>query len=308
MRSSGHESFCCRYTWLPKAFSALAENPRLFTDEEAAMVKLGLGKNMVRSLRFWVQAFGVAKPSPASSNDLIPTHFGSFVFGTDGVDPYLEDIRTLWLLHWNLATQSNAMLAWDELLFRWPSGEFSRSDALTRFSEQAKALNMRASKRTLKQHLEIFLSTYLVAEDDAKAKKVLEDSLDCPLTELGLIRTSGQKCHTSGTREVVYAFRHEPKPDISAHLFAHCLWEFWQTHHGQEQTVTLQQITNGYGSPGKVFRLPESDIRARLERANADSSGYFIYLESVNLQQIRRRDGNEPAFLSAIYGHQAVHG
>jgi hypothetical protein len=48
-RVSGHESFPCRYTWLPKTVRGLKNNPRLFADEDQAMVDLGLGKNMVRS-------------------------------------------------------------------------------------------------------------------------------------------------------------------------------------------------------------------------------------------------------------------
>ena len=41
-RISGHESFPCRYTWLPKAVRGLEGNPRLFSDEDQAMVDLGL--------------------------------------------------------------------------------------------------------------------------------------------------------------------------------------------------------------------------------------------------------------------------
>jgi hypothetical protein len=55
-RISGHESFPCRYTWLPKAVRGLEGNPRLFSDEDQAMVDLGLGKNMVRSARFLCSA------------------------------------------------------------------------------------------------------------------------------------------------------------------------------------------------------------------------------------------------------------
>jgi uncharacterized protein DUF4007 len=61
-RFSGHETFPCRYTWLPKAFKAIKDDPRAFTDEESAMVKLGVGKNMVRAMRFWAQVANVVAP------------------------------------------------------------------------------------------------------------------------------------------------------------------------------------------------------------------------------------------------------
>ena len=50
-RISGHESFPCRYTWLPKAVRGIGVDFKLFGDEERAMVDLGVGKNMVRSIR-----------------------------------------------------------------------------------------------------------------------------------------------------------------------------------------------------------------------------------------------------------------
>lgn len=61
-RISGHESFPCRYTWLPKAVRGLNADPTLFSNDEQAMVTLGVGKNMVRSIRFWILAAGVAAP------------------------------------------------------------------------------------------------------------------------------------------------------------------------------------------------------------------------------------------------------
>lgn len=50
---SGHESFACRYGWLPKLYEAVEQDEELFADDERAILALGLGKNMVRSIRFW---------------------------------------------------------------------------------------------------------------------------------------------------------------------------------------------------------------------------------------------------------------
>ena len=52
-RISGHESFPCRYAWLPKAVNRVLKKPDVFVDEQQAMVDLGVGKNMVRAIRFW---------------------------------------------------------------------------------------------------------------------------------------------------------------------------------------------------------------------------------------------------------------
>src|ERR1022692_3922954 len=61
-RFSGHETFPFRYSWLPKAVVELTANAELFSNDERAMVRLGVGKNMVKAIRFWVQAAGIATP------------------------------------------------------------------------------------------------------------------------------------------------------------------------------------------------------------------------------------------------------
>jgi len=129
-RISGHESFPCRYTWLPKAVQGLSREPKLFADEAKAMVDLGLGKNMVRSVRFWAQVAGMATAGPKGGGHLL-TDCGRVLLGERGLDPFLEDIRTLWLIHWNLSTETkNPLLAWDFLLNRWQEPEIVPSVVL----------------------------------------------------------------------------------------------------------------------------------------------------------------------------------
>src|ERR687895_609315 len=98
-RFSGHETFPCRYTWLPKAFAAIHRTSDIFSNEEAAIVEMGVGKNMVRAIRFWVHMTGVAEPV---NGGYVITPFGELLLGPDGLDRFLEDRRTLWLFHWML--------------------------------------------------------------------------------------------------------------------------------------------------------------------------------------------------------------
>ena len=102
-RYSGHETFPCRYTWLPKAVQNLRRNNNLFTDEDEAMVQLGVGKNMVRAIRFWADAADVAIANESPATGLRPSEFGEDILGPNGHDEYLEDIRTLWLIHWKIS-------------------------------------------------------------------------------------------------------------------------------------------------------------------------------------------------------------
>lgn len=306
MRSSGHESFVCRYPWLPKAHAQLRNDAGFFSDETNAMVVLGLGKNMLRSMRFWVQAFGLASATDRSGRKLEPTSVANKLLDREeGWDPFLEDVQTLWLLHWNLATNLNPLLAWDELLFRWSGREIVRSSVVAHLQERSTELKIRATKRTLEQHFDIFLNTYFSSKIE-DSSHVLEDSLDSPLVELRLVVAAGLKPRTKGAAEQIYRLRHEPKPEITPALFMHCLSDFWDMKHADEQTLSLQQVASAHHSPGTVFRLPESDIRERLELIEKQSRGYYTYHESVNLQQLRRSGGAPPDFLASVYDEAAA--
>src|SRR5690349_12873285 len=95
-RLSGHQTFPCRYAWLPKAVRCLDAEPNLFSDEDNAMVRLGVGKNMVAAIRFWAES---AQVFEVKGGLKVSESWGS-VLRDGGFDPYLERVQTLWLIHW----------------------------------------------------------------------------------------------------------------------------------------------------------------------------------------------------------------
>jgi hypothetical protein len=132
-RYSGHETFPCRYTWIPKAVIGLNSNPQLFSDEDQAMVALGVGKNMVRAIRFWADAAEIASPRNQDGG-LDVSKFGLAIFGLEGHDKFLEDIRTLWLIHWKFSTgREQPLFAWHYLLNFWHRPDFTRTEVPTAF-------------------------------------------------------------------------------------------------------------------------------------------------------------------------------
>lgn len=295
-RFSGHESFACRYAWLPKAYRAIGICPNMFADEERSMVELGIGRNMVRSLRFWVDAMGVARPTASEGHR--PTTFAEAVFGQDGFDPYLEDERTLWLLHWNVSVRADPNLfAWVHLLSEWPYPEFTRSEALESFRRRSAALGHRHSDVTLGQHLDVFLHSYLGTRG---TKVSVEDSMDGPLVGLNLIVPMGEKRSATGRWEMVYAFRREPKPDVTDMLFEYCVRDFWDRSAPGEATMPMRAVATAAGSPGQVFKLTEDDVRQRLESVSRRAGATLRYQPSA-VQGMVLREGDAPT-LADVYG------
>jgi hypothetical protein len=298
---SGHETFPCRYAWLPKAYRGIRDDRMLFSDEEKAMAALGVGKNMVRAMRFWVQAAGIAES--AKSGGAVVTPFGDALLDPEkGMDAFLEDRKTLWLLHWQLSTQvQEPLFAWDYLLNQWPHPEITRSSVLREFSEQAKKLERKLSNVTLEQHYDTFLHTYVPTR--SKKGDIQEDNLDCPLVELELIlRLGDRESGNKGRREPIYAFRRDSKDDISPRLFAYCLDDFWRKRRPNESTLTFRDVAIGHGSPGQIFKLPEFDIRARLDTIQNDTDGMFHFEETAALQRVvKTRDSDAVMLFRAIF-------
>jgi hypothetical protein len=285
VKFSGHETFACRYAWLPKALQAIQSDPRVFADEDEAIVELGVGKNMVRSIRFWVEASGMAKPARIG---LEPTKLGLLIFGTKGWDPFIEDIQTLWLIHWNITTpKEDPLFAWEFLFNRWQEPEFTESAVLKAFAKETDGLARKLSSVTLQQHFQVFLHTYVPAR--GQKGEIAEDNLDCPLTELEMLVRIGERAPPGTTRrEPVYAFRREEKPGISPELFAYCVEDFWQKVSPNEQTLPVRTLVNGIGSPGQVFKIPEEDIYNRVRGLSTVTNGALKYSESAALPQIHR--------------------
>ena len=222
------------------------------------------------------------------------------MFGPQGFDPYLEDSRTLWLLHWNLSARSEgALFAWRFLLNHWPFPELTRSEALAAFARESAKLGHSHSAITLSQHLDAFLHTYL----SSRSSKVgIEDTLDGPLVDLNLLQSVGERHMDGGRREAILAFRREHKSDITPALFEYCLADFWARFRNGEETLTQREVTLGACSPGQVFKLSEDDVRSRLEAcAASDTKSPFLYQPSAVQGLISRRKGATPVALADIY-------
>lgn len=307
IRYSGHETFVCRYAWLPKAVLAVLNDSTILTSarEDEAMVELGVGKNMVRSIRFWAEASAVIA---ATEQGHVVTDFGTqLLLGDNALDPFLEEVQTLWLIHWKLATNQKFLIfAWDYLLNQFHEPELYASTVVHAFTKAtSQSSDKKISQTSLEQLFEIFLHSYVPTR--GRKGEVREDNLDSPLVELDLLRHTGftKSALYPGRQEAKYAFRREEKPEISQALFAFCLEEFWHnrflSEEIMEQSIPFHVIVSSHGSPGQIFKIPEHDIRARLYGVEKQTDSFFTFEESVAIPRVVRHDGQNAPSLASIY-------
>jgi hypothetical protein len=275
---SGHESFVCRYGWLRKAYDGVARSPRLFSNEEEAVVQLGVGSNMVKSLEFWSRAFGVIDGRKGGYE---PTKFGKALLDLKrGKDPYLEDLGSLWLLHWKLATSDSNLAAWN-LVFQdlqeWRVTRARLIEMLERRGRRAKG-NLAAS--TIKQHLDILVNTYTTAR--ANDVRALEESLGSPLQELGLLT----RVQLDSSEEVIEVHIGS-KPTLPGQVFLNAVVDYWERNHPTSVSISLQEITFGKRSPGVVFRLDEGSVVRYLSEFKDLTRGLMQFREGALIRGLQ---------------------
>ena len=191
---SGHETFPLRYGWLKKAYDAVGEmggepDIRAVFGEDA-IARFGVGKNMVAAIRHWAQVTGILTESPTDKKVRGST-FGHKLFGGDGLDPYMEHPATLWLIHWHLAARPTKT-TWFWAFNQFPGVTFERDQLVKGIERLAKDRQWsRVASATVKNDVACFIRTYAAQQHNRRAG--YDDALECPLSELGLIRALGKR-------------------------------------------------------------------------------------------------------------------
>lgn len=256
-----HETFHPRYGWVKKGQDTAARDPRLFDDDEA-VVELGVGKNMVRSIRHWGLAFRVLAPEKQAGSRMplaVPSAIGHTIFDDRGWDPYCELPGTLWLLHWwLLAPPSIAPVWW--LAFN----EFAGVEFIDEQLEQFVADRARdwadPHPSAIRKDVSCLLRMYASGH---ATRATFDDMIDCPFRDLDLIRPSEA---TKGA----FRFLIGPKPTLPPAIAAFACLDFIARADSTARTVTVSGLATEPGAPGRVFKLTEPALIDLLDRAAVD--------------------------------------
>lgn len=283
---SGHETFPFRYGWLKKGIDAVTRDPAIFSKEHA-MTEMGVGKNMVRSIRHWCSAAGLISEGSrgeAGRGQLVVTPLGKKLFSDHGFDPYLEDTGTLWLMHLRIASNFRAATTWFWAFNLWNAAEFTKEVFISELRAwAASGSNKQVADNSLKRDADCFVRTYVQSRHHRGP--VSEDTLDCPLVDLHLIAelTDGR----------TYQFQRGPQPSLPDEIFTYALVEFWRGAGQPGSTLAFEKIAYEPGSPGRVFKLDEDSLSDRLERIEDVSGGLYGYDDTAGIKQIYKRSGDE---------------
>ena len=279
-RFSGHESFPCKSLWLKKGYDfVMAGND--FNNPDA-VITLGVGKNMVASIRFWLRAFGVTE------NDT-NTELGNYLFDeSKGKDKYLEDIATLWLLHFTLVFSEEATLY--KMFFCGVQKErtnFEREQVLTyvklRMVEAGKITLFNSN--TVKKDIGVLLQNYCLPR-----KPQSNEDFSSLLIDLDLIRQSSEG---KG-----YYFNVDGKRGVTKEIFLYGLLKL-KAKEG-DNTIAFDTIQENVGL---VFCMQDFETIEMLKQLSSEYCHYFTYSDVAGIKQIQfTQDLDVKQVLDNYYG------
>lgn len=271
MKFRAHETFSIRKGWLSKGMKSVVKDPSVFASKEYnPMDVLGIGSNMVKSLRYWLPAVGISD-SPKGKSAQYLTEFGKIVYEHD---PYIEEMGTLWLIHYNLVKQQDSATSWHFFFNHFQLSEFSKEDFTTALANYAKMTGgVEPPVRSLDDDFNCIINTYMPRYKTAPSKDDPESNMDCPLSELGLVdyHNKKEKTYKKATPAV-----HTIDPIIALAVIV--------DNAGGRKEVPLSEIQNKQGNLGRVFNLDAITLLAVLN--SAERAGYVEVVRTAGLDQL----------------------
>ena len=247
---SGHESFICKQFWLKKGYDFIKKD-KIFSDE-TTVVDLGVGKNMVSSIRFWLRAFGMTNDSDELQN------IAEYIFGKNGKDPFIEDIGTAWLLHYYLVKIQRASIynmVFNQ--FRKERFYFTKDQLQNFIRRECENTNSNYSVNTINSDIGVFLKNYLKPQS---GKISVEDDFVGLLQELELIKHD-RLSNAEGKETHWYKIDNEKRENLPFHVVFYVMLD--NSSYGS--SISFRELQAGINSPGLVFAMNSECMFDKIE-------------------------------------------
>jgi len=280
---SGHDSFQCRQLWLKKGYDYIQSN-KSFNDEDA-VVKLGVGKNMVSAIRYWMKAFNII-----DSKDK-PTEFGTTLFDDDGYDPFLEDEASLWLLHYQLirtGLASTYSIIFNE--FRKEKLFFNKEtflNYLKRRREAEEGLNF--NDNTVADDFIVFVKMY---QGNDSGNKDVEDSFSGILSEIDLLKTIGRG------KEEQYQIENNERDKLPEAVLLFSILD----NPSYGNSISLNSLEHDSNSPASIFCLNRSGLTNKISEIVNDNK-QITFTDHAGIKELQFKNKPNAYLILDKYYH-----
>lgn len=273
MKFRGHETFFIRKGWLYKGMSNVVQEPGVFQGVAGnPMDVLGIGANMVKALRYWLTTTQLTSEPRVGKKNQTLTELGEIIFDNDA---YMEEIGSIWLVHYMLAINKNDATSWYIFFNEFNKTEFNVEDfhsALVKYVRMEDGTV--PSDRAIEDDFTCLMNTYVPRARLNPAKVHPENNIDCPLGELGLVDVIDK-------RKGVYK-KSVPKLDMIPQLIL--LSAIINSSNGEKE-IRISSLQNDKLQIGKIFNLDSITLINALYRL--ETTGLIKVIRTAGLDIIR---------------------
>ena len=276
---SGHESFPCKTLWLKKGYDFVVQGKDFNRPE--AVVYLGVGKNMVASIRYWLRVFGLSEGDQ-------PTWLGNYLFDdANGKDKYIEDLATLWLLHFHLVFNQFATL-YHTVFCGYQKGhtQFDRDQIATYVKLEMIEADKQSTynENTVRKDIAVLMQNYALPR-----KAQSNEDFSSMLIDLDLIR---QTAEGKG-----YYFNIEGKRKVEKEIFLYALLMLKERE--GDNTLSYDTIQDEIGL---TFCMQDIETIEMLKLLSKDYSLYVSYNDNAGIRIVQfTNDLNKERVLNDYY-------
>jgi len=277
LRFSGHDTFIVRSFWPKKGYDFVKNGGR-FSSEDS-VIELGVGKNMVSSIQFWMKALGLLEEDNTTLTDL-----ARFILDDDGEDPFLEDIGSIWLLHYYLLkTEYSSIysIIFNEL--RKERSDFTKNQ-LSSFIKRkySEVSDNSLNQNTIDKDISVFTRLYEKVDYHSVLNN-FEDEISSLMIELELITSSIEEEIKEGSnkREFVEWFHlhGENRSTLPSEILLFTILDNFKN----SKNIGLKRLEIEPNSPGMVFLLSKDALYKQLKELENLYPGIILSETSGNI-------------------------
>lgn len=276
MKIKGHQSFHIRRGWIYKGLNEVRNDEFVFSRKDIVHTDLlGIGSNMVTALKYWLEALKlVDKKKEGSKTLIVPSKIGELILEKD---PYLEEIETWQLLHYNLATNEDQATTWYWFFNEYKGNKFTKDNLFENLNSYIKQnYEKEVSERSLKDDINCLLNTYV-----ERVVESPEDNMESPFAELGLINIANKK---NGELSYTKSYKNKVNVYLAYYIIRNLAID--------RENLDLKDIINSKNGIGNIFNLNSYEIMDILD--SLQNLGYIKVTRTGGLDYLSFVDERNP--------------
>lgn len=270
-----HGSFYIRNSWPTKILATLQDDTHLFSPnrELHAVDNLGVGRVMVKAMRYWSTVLGLSTERHDSNGVLTQlTSLGESIYK---YDRFMESKGVLWLLHRNLVQNIDNATAWYWAYNVFNKKNFSKKEFVDAFFAYLTNSGLSYEKKIVAKEFDCFKNTY-VSSNTYDLKRIIDEDTTPFFAPLHMITSLGNGC---------YEFNSPNYNDIDVDVFLYCIF---QDNNNENRQISIEYLLEEPEQVGKYMNISFETMMRLLQKA--ENKGYITLVNNFGNRYIEKGD------------------